>query len=278
MINFHLDISDIPRMHKFPLKLSAFGYFNNAIGIYNGRRPNNIEFVLRISSPEEFAIDKYNGVEYRNRFPHVLVRMPGIMQNIKPFAPRKVFYMIFDMSMHSVLLESGIALDMVSWPVQKSEECGKIIQSISELAQNTYEPLTVDRIDCLALRLLQEYMLLRPAEKIEIEDYSLKKFTQTASYIRHHYREKIVLEELPEKFGLSRRSFFRYWSNHFSVSPKQYLMDLKMVEAARLLEYDQPISDIANELNINDQSRFSECFKKYHKMNPRDFRKRIRED
>ncbi len=276
MINFHLELDDIPRTCNFPLRLSAFGFFNDAVGIYNGRRPDNIEFVLRISSPDEYAVDKFDGEEYRNTFPHVLVRKPGVVQNMKPFAPRKVFYMIFSKSMYDILHESGIATDMICWPVEDSRECEKIIESMCHEAESIYEPLVVDRIDSLALRLLQEYMLLRPVKDKEQEDYAGKKIFQVVSYIRRHYRERIVLEELPMKFGMSRRSFFRYWSEHFEMSPKQYLMDLKMREAARLLEYDRPISDIAEELNINDLSRFSEYFKKYHKMTPRDFRKKIK--
>lgn len=272
MNNYHMETGDIPQKLNFPLRLSSFGFYNDATGIYNGKRPDNIEFVLRISSPEKYAIDVFDGVEYRNNFPHVLIRLPRVVQQMKSFVPRKVFYMIFDASMYDIMLEAGIRFEPLCWPMTINPECQSVIVEMSHLAENIYSPHAVDRANSLALRLLHEFMFQRQYADYENDDFHSMKMDKIASYLRRHYLENITLEDIPAMFGLSRRSFFRHWSQRFKQSPKQYLIDLKMREAARQLEYNRQVSSIAAQLNFNDFSYFCEQFKCYYGITPLQYR------
>lgn len=279
MKNYYLHFNDLPRTLSAPLPLSALLSCDNALGTWDGKRGNIMEFAVRLSSSDAYSVDIQDGRETRLPFPHVYLKYPGSDFHSPPFARREAFAILYDGSLCGRLEEHGILLDTVAWQLEITPEIRSLIRKIDTLCENMSVSGYIDRIDGYALCLLRELMLQHPARRSvrrsEGESFYAEKIQRIASYLRAHYGERICLEELASRYGLSRRTFFRYWNREFpSHSPVQYLLELRMREACRLLRYEMPISEIALRLHFSDSSYFAEQFRRRFGETPSHFRRR----
>lgn len=96
-------------------------------------------------------------------------------------------------------------------------------------------------------------------------------------YLDVNYAEKIKLHDTAKSFGIHPNYLSRIFHEKFGVSPKQYILNLKLKKACRLLTTTSlTISVIANSLGFDDQFAFSKAFKKEFSISPSDFRKNSR--
>ena len=92
-------------------------------------------------------------------------------------------------------------------------------------------------------------------------------------YLDMKYSEKLRLQDVARKFNVMTRIFHE----KFNVSPKQYLMDLKLKKACRLLTTTElPVSTISSSLGFDDQMAFSKTFRKEYGMSPSAYRRNSR--
>lgn len=96
------------------------------------------------------------------------------------------------------------------------------------------------------------------------------------SYMHAHYTEDILMRELAALVDMSEKYFIRYFHFHIGITPKQYLVELRMKHALELLaDTRRSIADIAAELGYSDQYCFSKAFHKYYGEAPSAFRKHV---
>lgn len=96
-------------------------------------------------------------------------------------------------------------------------------------------------------------------------------------YLDINYAETIKLLDVAKSFGVHPNYLTRIFHERYGVSPKQYLMDLKLKKASRLLTTTElSVSVIANSLGFHDQLAFSKIFKKEFGSSPSEYRKRSR--
>ncbi|MCR9207286.1 AraC family transcriptional regulator [Rhodopirellula bahusiensis] len=101
---------------------------------------------------------------------------------------------------------------------------------------------------------------------------SLEKVMQ---YIHAHYREDIPTGHLAEMAGLSASHFERRFRLAFGASPRQYLIRVRVENAARWLrETDERVTKIAQSCGFYDHAHFSRSFQRIMKMSPTEYRKR----
>lgn len=94
-------------------------------------------------------------------------------------------------------------------------------------------------------------------------------------YFDINYAENIKLKDVANHFGIHQNYLTRAFHNKFGISPKKYLMNLKLKKAARLLVTTQlPVSMIGNSLGFEDPLAFSRTFKKAYGLSPTDYRNR----
>ncbi len=100
---------------------------------------------------------------------------------------------------------------------------------------------------------------------------------EIASYFQLKFRNSVDIDELCRKNGISRRSFFRAWSAQYEQSPHQYILELKIKEAERLLlNRHMQIKEIASELGFDNHSYFIQAFKRSHDgIPPGEYRLRV---
>nr|WP_304056013.1 AraC family transcriptional regulator [Enterocloster clostridioformis] len=96
-------------------------------------------------------------------------------------------------------------------------------------------------------------------------------------YLDMHYAEKLKLKDVAKSFGVHPNYLTRIFHNKYGMSPKQYLMDIKLKKARRLLTTTElPVSVISSSLGFDDQLAFSRIFKKRYEESPSEYRKKSR--
>ena len=97
-------------------------------------------------------------------------------------------------------------------------------------------------------------------------------------YIENNYEKEIGLSDIAGFVFLSESYFAHTFKAEFKVSPKRYLLNVRIEAAKRLLaETDEKINDISAEVGFSSQQRFNDIFKKYEGVTPLAYRKSSRE-
>ncbi|MBU2630244.1 MAG: AraC family transcriptional regulator, partial [Proteobacteria bacterium] len=93
----------------------------------------------------------------------------------------------------------------------------------------------------------------------EIKKKSIKTI---CDYLALNSHENFSLKKLSDIACLSPFHFQRQFTKSIGISPHEYLMDLKIKKAKKMLLRSQDIADIALGLGFVDQSHFSRMFRK----------------
>lgn len=111
---------------------------------------------------------------------------------------------------------------------------------------------------------------------VEMVNHSELDLDKLVSYISSHYdNSELSLKMIQEGTGLSETKISQILKNAFQLSFKQYLNQLRLSEAKRLLkDVDVPVSDIAYKVGYGHISHFNRVFKEHEGMSPNDYRKK----
>ena len=97
-------------------------------------------------------------------------------------------------------------------------------------------------------------------------------------YFHEHYNEPINIEEFAQSRHMSISLFMRNFKKVYEVSPKQYVLNLRMNNAQSLLETtDYTISEIAAIVGYDNPLYFSRLYHKQKGQAPTDYRKLLKE-
>jgi len=92
-------------------------------------------------------------------------------------------------------------------------------------------------------------------------------------YIHENFSRKISIDEIARHCCMSQYHFSRIFKIHTSVAPHQYLLQLRLRHAEKLIKYtDLPITDICFISGFNSLDYFSTAFAKKYKISPKKFR------
>jgi AraC-like DNA-binding protein len=281
------EIKNIPLDHTkraiiFPYPVKMVGYTFGAPPVrhvqYNF--PEYIEFAIRLRSrseaPTSTVKQKICETEYCNHFPHALIKLPDQPYEYLDFPLRDVFFWYYDVSLYEEFQELGVFKGNMVWDIELTPEIDFLLGRIMGYMNQSQKAGIADRIDLACFELLNELLILRECYRTE-EDTSRELAAKIDSYLRFHVMDIVSIDELPEKFNLSKSSFFRYWKRFFKETPAKYLMDLKLKEAARLLCRDsKKVVEISQLLNFNEPAYFCAVFRKKYGMTPRQYREQAR--
>lgn len=103
-------------------------------------------------------------------------------------------------------------------------------------------------------------------------------FAATIDAVHADFARPWRIDELAEQAGLSNAQFERRMKKIFQLSALQYLMKLRIEQAARRLrDRDDAIAHIAHECGFVDQSALSRQFKAVTGLSPRAYRQMLRQ-
>jgi two-component system response regulator YesN len=123
--------------------------------------------------------------------------------------------------------------------------------------------------ECIAAE-LQKLMSYNSSQHVSKEYVEL---ATIKAYISEHYREEISLESMAALAFMNASYFSTFFKKHTGQNFKQYVTELRMKEAHRLLrESDMMIYEIAEHVGYNNSRQFSDMFRKYYGTLPNDYR------
>lgn len=93
------------------------------------------------------------------------------------------------------------------------------------------------------------------------------------AYIENHYMENITLEGAASKIFMNPYYFSSFFKKHTQMNFKQYLTEIRMKEAVRLLlQTDLMVYEIAEKVGYNNSRQFSDMFKKHFGKLPQEYK------
>ena len=97
---------------------------------------------------------------------------------------------------------------------------------------------------------------------------------EIATYIYEHYDKKITLDDMAERFPISRSFLSKKFKQATGFGFKEYLVNVRIKNACRLLlETNHSITDIAFECGFNDSNYFGDAFRTIKGIAPNKYRR-----
>ena len=96
---------------------------------------------------------------------------------------------------------------------------------------------------------------------------------RTKQYIREHFSEDVSLRELSVISNLSLFYLVRTFRKEVGLAPHEYLVEVRIEEARRLLREGRPIVEVAQDTGFSDQSHFTRSFKSRIGITPGRYKK-----
>ena len=95
------------------------------------------------------------------------------------------------------------------------------------------------------------------------QDSSFSSMKEVATYLREHLREHISIDEVARLFCMSEATLRRHFLATFEMTPKQYLLELRLARAKELLTLSHlSIQEIAEIVGFPDLAHFSSTFRR----------------
>ncbi len=91
------------------------------------------------------------------------------------------------------------------------------------------------------------------------------------AFLEAHYMESIALDDLCRLTGLRKYTLLRAFTKQQGISPYSYLETIRIDNAKRLLAQGVPPLEAALRTGFSDQSHFSNFFKKFIGLTPRQY-------
>ncbi|MDF0727272.1 helix-turn-helix domain-containing protein [Cytobacillus sp. S13-E01] len=109
-----------------------------------------------------------------------------------------------------------------------------------------------------------------PHEKYQAAENSMKKI---GDYLRQNYQQDINLQEIADRFFLSREYISRRFKQEFDETITDYLTRVRMDKAKELLRNPKrKIYEIAYHVGYQNEKYFSKVFKKVVGLTPNEYR------
>jgi hypothetical protein len=120
------------------------------------------------------------------------------------------------------------SLQLQSCRFVPTERFDRILEELHGVTQNPEKAGNTDILDRLCLDLALEAQI---CAKLEARKTPVKNIRRMEAYLKSHFADKIEFEEFARSHGMTPRTFYREWGNHFSTTPLQYVMQLRLQKA-----------------------------------------------
>ena len=168
--------------------------------------------------------------------------------------------------------------------LERFEECwdhiGGIWHAANPQPMNRQDELTMLDLSVALYRLL---LMLRPLEssienvgRQELETVRNHALEKAVSLINEHFTEPLLISNLAAAVGYSVQHFQRLFLQEYSVTPHQYLQNLRLERAIQMMTENSevPVQDIALNLGM-ETNYFIRVFRKAYGCTPGVMRKRF---
>lgn len=100
-----------------------------------------------------------------------------------------------------------------------------------------------------------------------------KELNYLCEYIKKNFMNNITLDELSLMANVSRSYLLKCFTKQYGISPYRYLQSVRIEKAKQYLEQQYSIIEIAQMCGFNDQSHFSNYFKEFIGITPKQYQR-----
>ena len=94
------------------------------------------------------------------------------------------------------------------------------------------------------------------------------------NYLDEQFTEKIMLEELAEKFFINKFYLSKIFKETYGTTVNNYLISKRITRAKQLLRFtDMTVDEVGVAVGMGDANYFSRMFRKVEGISPREYRK-----
>ncbi len=116
-------------------------------------------------------------------------------------------------------------------------------------------------------RLIQKYAAQQTSPKI-VKNSTVEDAKQ---YILENLDTKISLEDLSQKFGMSKFKFIRWFKRNVGLTPFDYIILNRIENGKKMINQGKPLLETAMDTGFYDQSHFSNYFKRFVGVTPKTY-------
>lgn len=99
---------------------------------------------------------------------------------------------------------------------------------------------------------------------------------EIVEYINKHLYEPLPVDQVCDRFSISRSTLQNLFRNNLKISPKQYINNAKLYRSRTLIRSgDHTISEVASMLGFNSIHYFSRKFTAYYGVTPSEYSRKI---
>ena len=97
-------------------------------------------------------------------------------------------------------------------------------------------------------------------------------------YINEHYNENLSLDDLANRFFISKYHLSREFQRLVGTSVHRYIVQKRLVMAKQMLSAGRPSSEVYQSCGFGDYSNFYRAFKSEYHISPKEYVLRLREN
>ncbi len=144
------------------------------------------------------------------------------------------------------------------------------IQNIIDIKNNFYTDID---FKCSSIISKVVHLLLERSKDTFIPNPMIVDITR---YMRDHYAEKFTLQDLVDKFYVSKNYLCSLFKKQYYISPYAYMTKIRIEESKKkLLMSNMSIAQIAKQCGFSSPNNFISTFKKIEGITPNRFKKEM---
>ena len=97
-------------------------------------------------------------------------------------------------------------------------------------------------------------------------------------YINEHYSENLTLDDLANRFFVSKYHLSREFQRLVGTSVHRYIVQKRLVMAKQMLSAGKPSSEVYQSCGFGDYSNFYRAFKAEYQISPKEYALRLKEN
>lgn len=126
-------------------------------------------------------------------------------------------------------------------------------------------------------QMITQLLTINVAEPQRVVSDMAMKWVQIHDYLEKHFADKITLEELSQKFEISKYYMLRGFKKKYGITIVQFANQCRMNHAKKLLRFtDLQVDEIAEKCGIHDSSYFNRIFRTTEGISAGAYRKQWR--
>jgi AraC-like DNA-binding protein len=104
--------------------------------------------------------------------------------------------------------------------------------------------------------------------------YMYKRIVEAKLYIDNHYNDNIDLDSISNQSYFSKYHFLRLFKGAFGLSPHQYLTEVRLLAAKKLLKESNSVKEACFKVGFESVPSFITLFKKREDVTPNEYLKK----